>query len=213
LSQNIAQRDAQYAVLNAGVSGSDPFFNFKMLQHIAEIYEVKQAVFMINESDVNDVLCRGGMERFRENGALAFRPSPWWEPCYAYSFVFRLYMHSIYKIGWSLYTPEREFEMKKQAINTLADLFSSHIVPWAAKRNVKVIVVLQPMRSDAEHTSEIYAQMQANFTSINGLKYVDLLPELKHLGNMEQQYWEIDGHFRPIGYANVANIIYEKLML
>lgn len=60
LEKHIAQIDTNIEIVNGGSSGSDPFFEFNLLKVLKSRYPVYGAIFMMNQSDINDVMMRGG---------------------------------------------------------------------------------------------------------------------------------------------------------
>ncbi|MCW5906361.1 MAG: hypothetical protein KIS94_00740 [Chitinophagales bacterium] len=166
--------DTNLAVLNAGISGSDPFFEFKLLQQLQQQYLVTEAIFMVNCSDLLDVMTKGGNERFLENGDLLFCKAPWWEPLYAISHVFRLAMHNLGGYNYNLLTYAQQQLHEQKALQTLQTLFKTNIVPWAMQHHIKVHIVLQPMISSVINEDPTYQLMQQTFSAIEGVNYVDL---------------------------------------
>lgn len=82
-------------VLNFGKSGSDPVYALHMLKTNFIDFKPDMVVLNINGSDVNDIISRGGMERYHSDGSLHLRAGPWWEFFYGYSFIVRAFVHNI----------------------------------------------------------------------------------------------------------------------
>ncbi len=213
LEQLIKAVNSEWAVLNAGVSGSDPFFDFKLLQKIQDTIPVRQAVFLLNYSDILDVASRGGSERFLESGSVRFNPSPWWEPVYAVSFVFRLFMHKVVKIDWSLFTDEENHRQRMEAIDHIGLLFENQILPWANKNSIAVKAAMHPFVSEVAENNIYYMELCNRLLSIPELEFYDLLPGFRQADNPEKLYWKIDGHFNPEGYRLLAELIFQKAFL
>jgi lysophospholipase L1-like esterase len=76
-------------VIDAGLSGSDIFFDYVRYRDI--FYKLKPDIIIasMNSSDFPDYAFRGGMERFRADSTTQGRPAPWIETPFRYSHFFR----------------------------------------------------------------------------------------------------------------------------
>jgi hypothetical protein len=189
------------AVLNAGVSGSDPFYAFNLLQELTKSYTLSGAVFMINLSDLNDYIWRGGSERFLPDGGIKFRNGPWWEPVYAFSMVFRLIAHDVCGLGWSLMRADEEQKVKQEAATAMAKYVEQVVVPWCVERQITPVVVLQPFSADLKKPSADYLLLQQAFVQVKSPVVYDMLPDAQKWPEPQKMYWPLDGHFTPLGYA------------
>lgn len=52
-------------VMNCGMAGSDPFFEYKLFEDKLLKYKPDDVFVFVNVSDIFDVMTRGGFERFR----------------------------------------------------------------------------------------------------------------------------------------------------
>ncbi|MCS6935199.1 MAG: hypothetical protein NZM35_08635 [Chitinophagales bacterium] len=208
LEKFITQIDTNFEIINGGVSGSDPFFEFNLLKKLNEHYSIYGAIFMINTSDVTDVMMRGDLTRFLDDGSIQFRKPPFWEPLYAISYVFRLFIHSI-GYNFSLMTKTEEQKGREDAIKSITNLFKSEIIPWVKKENIRLYVVLQPMLSDIKNVSYDYKVLDRNLSSLN-MQYFNLNDSLMKHDKPERLFWKIDRHFNSLGYYEIAKYIYNR---
>ncbi len=208
LEKHLQTWDSSIAVLNAGISGSDPFFDFKRLQSLHAQFNVSTAIFMVNHSDCMDVMTRGGNDRFLVNG-LQYRKGLWWEPFYAVSHVFRVFIQSAYGLNHMLMTSKQQEEEEKKAIELIARLFEDQIKPWCNEQDINLKIVLQPLGSEVNYDYVCYSMMQ-KFLNQTGTDFFDLRDSLQTIPSAELLYWPIDGHFKPIGYATTANFIFNR---
>lgn len=199
------------AVLNAGVSGSDPFYAFILLQELAKQYTIHSAVFLVNESDVIDCMWRGGEERFLPDGGVQFSRGPWWEPLYAFSMVFRLIIHDGCGIGWNLMRPEEEHRAKEIAVKTIANYFEQKIVPWCKARQIVPVVVTHPFLPYLKQSSTDYLLLQSAVGAVVLPTYYDLAIDAQQWPAPQKMYWPQDGHFNSSGYASVAHLIHQNV--
>ena len=212
LGNLLSSYDSNIAVLNAGISGSDPFFEFMLLKDLKKTYNFTDALFMVNGSDITDVISRGGTERFVANGDLQFRKAPWWEPMYAISYVFRLVMHNLAGIGFNLMTTEQQKQEESKAILLIKNHFADDILPWAKQNNVRIYVVLQPMKASAMKRDNNYEQIHRQLSAIKEINFLDLQPALHRTPNIESYFWKIDGHFKSRGYKLTAELVFDSFL-
>jgi hypothetical protein len=62
--------------MNAGVCGSDPFYSYVLLKDRLIRYKPDLVLLALNASDLNDLLIRGGMERFLPDGSVKYKNPP-----------------------------------------------------------------------------------------------------------------------------------------
>ncbi len=210
LRNYIVAKDSLQDVLNAGVAGNDIFFDWKMLQKLQDRYQLKQLIFLMNVTDVNDVATRGGKERFKPDGFLQFKARPAWEPLYAVSFVFRLFMHNVFKLDYNLQTEQQVTARNAEALNKIQELMKKEIIPWSQQHGTGILFVLHPLRHQVKENDLLYRQMLYTLQQVNGAKVLDCLPAIKTQNRAEDLYWPNDQHFKPAGYNIIANLVIDS---
>jgi hypothetical protein len=85
--------------MNAGISGSDPAFELKLLEMRLFQYHPDAVVMSINKSDITDFMVRGGEERFRADSTVVYRKPPWWENIYGSSVIVRTFIHGVCRLN------------------------------------------------------------------------------------------------------------------
>jgi hypothetical protein len=208
LEKYLHQNNNSLQVVNAGVSGSDPFFEFVLLKEIHARCPISSAIFMVNLSDINDVMMRGGHSRFAPDGSLQYHKAPFWEPLYAVSFVFRLIMHSA-GYNYSLMSAKTEQQKRQATIKLIAEHFKTDIIPWCAAHRVNLFIVLQPMLSDMQQPNTEYLALNKHLAPLHP-HYFNMADSLATRTNLQQYYWPLDGHFNSRGYHLVAQLIYHR---
>lgn len=198
-------------VINAGISGSDPFHEFELLKMLTKEFKIKTAVLMINTSDIIDVISRGGKERF-VNGCVRYKSGPWWEPFYALSYVFRLVMHNCFGYDYSLLKPIAKQEAMKDAICKIVSLIGTDIYSWSEKNNADVKIILQPMYTEFEAKFTPFDQLRDALLSAK-VSFLDLRDSLVTHPNPERLYWKADGHFNSEGCKEVAKYVYRYMKM
>lgn len=211
LEELLRRDDPSWTVLNAGVSGNDPFFDWQMLRKLHLNYPMERVIFLVNTTDINDVMMRGGMERFLPSGKLNYRDAPWWEPIYAVSFVSRLFFHGVMGVGMDLLKPEEKQALRREALKQMRDLFENHVGPFGRKNGVRVCVVAMPMRHEVQSPWGDYTALIGALADMPGIELADLRPTLADAADVDGLYWPNDGHFRPGGYALMSEKIHQVL--
>src|SRR5207253_1377665 len=140
LENYLRNTDPKIEVFNAGISGNDPFFDFKALQKLSQEFNVHAAVFLVNSTDIEDVLHRGGDERFAPDGTVHYQPTPRWERLYACSYLFRLLIHNFFKFDFCYHTEQEHLQLEQKACQKLHRLFTEQIIPYCRAKNIRLII-------------------------------------------------------------------------
>lgn len=213
LEKEIKKYDENLWVLNAGVSGNDPFYDWKMFHKIASRFDnIQSIIFLLNSSDINEVGQRGGHERFLENGRTKFKPGPFWEPLYAVSFVFRAVSYKFFDINYSLLTPKQEEKIHTEAIQAIRSLFEDDILPHCKKEGIPVYVVSHPIEWELQGGGASYFKMVAALNSIPNIHFVDIYDKIADAYDENPDiYYHSDGHFNETGYRIIANTVFDMM--
>lgn len=206
LEKLIIQTDNNSQVINAGISGSDPFFEFNLLKKLRNEYHFHSVIFMLNTSDINEVMMRGDSARFLTDGSVRFRKAPFWEPAYAVSYLFRLAAH-VSGYDYQLMTKETEKAEKLSAIKTIAELFRRSIIPWAHHEKIELYIVLQPMLHEIINNKDEYIAFNRQLMNLD-VHYLNMRDSLVNYRHPQELYWKQDGHFNSKGYDMAAKIIF-----
>lgn len=200
------------SIINAGIPGSDPFFQEKLVDSLFAPLGFRQYLFMVNFSDIYDFVIRGGKERFVANQTLKYRQAPWIETPYKYSYVVRAIVHGICRMDFSLLSPKELQILKIEAVTAYTNLFSS----LAQKYSIQVVLMPYP-RQFAKNNTSLDAVI--NYESIlalgealetNGVQVFDLNPSVSNVlneSNYTEYSWPIDGHYKAKGYDLLAQIL------
>lgn len=208
LGQYIAEMDTVAEVMNVGVSGNDPFYEFKTLEKLTARYNVSTAIFLINPSDVEDVVCRGGYERFCPDGTLHFRPTPWWERLYGLSLIVRLLTHNVLGLDYRFHTAEENKQLKELAVQSISLFLKNVIKPYCIRNKIRLMVFVHPFKVDLEK-KEDYNYFVSKITSAGAIEVIDLYDKIKKGGAPQKLYYAVDGHFKAKGYDIAAHAIFD----
>lgn len=202
--------------LNAGICGSDPFFDFKALEDKLIIYQPDVIFQTLSAQDLlTDIIIRGGADRFAENG-LKFNSPPWWEPIYAISFISRFYFKYLgyTELLRQKYLTEDETELLN---NQIISLFEDYIA-FCKTRNIELVIILRPDKDEIinEKYNFDFLKVLQFFSQYDNVKVIDLLEAyLNYIDatdtHVDRYFWIYDGHHNANGYKMMAHCIYNKV--
>ena len=213
LQRKLSEKYTNIEVLNAGKRGSDPFFNYKYLVDTLIAYQPDMIVQSFTANDYYfDMVIRGGLERFGEDGQLKYRYHYWWESIYASSFVFRIFIQAIggydqFLIKKSTFNQSLN-EMKLKSI----ELFREY-KRIADMNDFKLIVFTIPFVQDFTKKgnedfynlfSPEFLQSDIPFYNLQSC-YNDYVQS--HQTQIKNYYWKKDGHHNAKGYEMMASCI------
>lgn len=203
-------KDTSFYFMNGGICGSDPVFELYKLQHIFLQFKPDIVVVCINYSDIQDVLFRGGYERFTPDG-VRFKRGPWWEPIYAMSHLSRLLFRLRYNYAL---IPYKNHDNKRDEAKIIVEETINMLNNFAVKNSFKCVFVFHPRKEEAKNDINPF-ELLINVCKENGIYVIDLFeyyqkPEIQN--NIESYYWVKDGHHNAKGYKLMAEGIYEGLV-
>ena len=202
------------SLYNAGVCGSDPFFEYVLLRDKLIRYKPDLVILALN-NEAADIMVRGGMERFLSDGTCKYKSPPDWEPVYAYSHIFRLILHRLLHYNSFLMKPDEAKKEEEKAIR----LFINSIVLFnqlAHKNSFSLLVVLHPNIDEVKKHQFDYLNRIVNSCksmNIDCLDMLDYYNHKEHIGknNAPLYFWKNDGHHNARGYAAFARGVEWKL--
>lgn len=208
LERNIDNPD--YYFMNAGICGSDPVFELYKMKNILNVYQAHIVLMCINQSDIQDIIVRGGYERFTDKG-VTFQKGPWWEPIYAMSHLSRLFFHIHYN---QLLIPKKRYTKKVNTSIETIDKTITKVENMLSSNSAKLIVVFHPQKHEVKHNENPFKNLIEK-QKAKDLYVIDLYnyyqtPEIKN--NIVNYYWIKDGHHNAKGYELMAEGIYQGLI-
>lgn len=193
---------------NLGMSGSDIVFAYHLLQKLKN-YQPDGIVFMQNSTDVNDIMVRGGLERFSDNNKLKYKPAPSWEFLYAVSHVNRAIVHRLLGFNFSLIQNNQLPELEKNVLNTMTNIYQKILDEYP-----KVWVFSYPQLEDFDKP-DFQIESFGQWVDENGF-VTDLSEDIKSSAReknlaIKDIYWPIDRHFNEIGYQLLAESLAKSI--
>jgi len=194
LKKNITNKNI--SVFNAGISSSDPFFQYNLLEKKLLKYAPDLVLLAPGSSDFEFYKLRGGFERFTPNG-IKYREAPKWEKIYAASYVFRFFINNVLQYQ-NLLPPDK---YKEHYINAQRDIYFcfKKFQKLSKKNKFGLIVVF------IDDRSTLYFPMISRLKKENAVPVIDLFEYNKTVVGIKADkkssyYWNIDGHCKPQGY-------------
>ncbi len=201
--------------INAGACGSDPFFEYMLLKKKLLKYNPDLVIVAINTSDIDDIICRGGIERFKADGTVKFKNGPKWEWLYATSYISRLFINNLLKYNYLLINDKQKNLEEKKSL----DLIYNVILKFntlAKNKNFKLLIIFHP--NDYEITKKYFVfeniikKLNAQ-TNINVLDLFDYFVNQANINskNVSEYYWK-EGHHNAKGYELFADGVEKKII-
>lgn len=217
LEDNLKRLDPNKKIqtINGGSNGSDPIAEYLLLERQLISYNPKIVVVCINNSDISDVIVRGGKERFT-NGIVKYSDGPWWEFFYSYSYIFRSIIHSFFNLNYLLLTDKQNEIENKRAIENLKKSIVTDYKNLAKKYSFKLVVVLHPMQYELEQNKFVLDDLFSVLKKDTSILTINLYNEYsafqkKGQINFKDMYWPIDMHHNSTGYKLWADILTPKI--
>ncbi|HWB63436.1 MAG TPA: GDSL-type esterase/lipase family protein [Chitinophagales bacterium] len=212
---NSGKRDTTYNIINAGVSSSDPFYETYLLKYRLLKYQPDVVVMCINSSDIDDVLGRGGYERFMPDSTVHVKDSPWWEPIYASSMIYRLVIHRVMHYTYNLVPQAEEARGRENAkikLKDAVDMFKE----LAEEYHFKPVIIFHPMLSEIKTGIFPLSPLMVQTEKDSNLTVIDLYNQFetyfKQTGEPpENFYWQNDMHHNSRGYLLWSTIVSHDL--
>lgn len=197
-----------YTIYNAGVSGSDVFYNYKMISE--NLIKLKPQIIIeaLNTSDVYDFIFRGGEERFNEDGTTSYKVGPRWEFFYKNIYLFRAFT--------LIFTDFNNELINQKDFNEKSDLAVSKIKKQIEKthsfcknNNIKYYLIVHSVPAEIRNNNcenELYNLKESYIVDIQkDMCSFFTKNELKNYS------WRLNGHYNSKGYFLMGDIIYKKL--
>lgn len=201
--------------MNAGVSGSDPYFGYINYRDRLSKYKPDIVIQTLSSNDIiDDIYVRGGMERFQENKTIKYKKSSRWENLYAISYVSRIFFRMM---GYEYQFTKSHISVdeKKQINQALISLCSTYALE-CKKNGAELYIVLLPMCYEVINKKYNYdletliPSLKKNTHTINLMPfYINTIYQRNDAA--QEYYWPKDGHHNALGYQLMAEGIYSEI--
>ncbi len=211
-----------FEVINAGVSGSDPFYSYTLLRDKLIHYYPDAVLVSINTSDIYDFIYRGGKDRFQPDGTTHYRKGPWFEPLYHYSYFARA---SLYLLGYGrgLVKSSSINHWNRVATDSIA-LVLSDIKKICDTKGISFATVIHSnggfLKTDffssiRKFLGNSIPDIQILDKKVSYANNFDITPEMLDVineKNSDEYIWHSNYHFTGKGYELFSNILFEKII-
>lgn len=203
-----------FEVCNAGISGHDIVMEYELLQKKLLPYQPDYLLISINQTDIIDIIKRGGSERYDTTKPFVNK-NPWWNDIYGASYLFRFFIHKVLQKNRLFLTQKQAEAEKKIAEGHIIETIKK-FQSFSKKNGVGICFVMMPMRAETQSkTYELQQSLQfmqkENICAVNALDYFN-----RHgidSASVDEIHWRIDGHYNNSGYALLARAVVEKISL
>jgi hypothetical protein len=199
--------DNDFRFINAGVRGSDIVYAYDLLDTLCLLTSPQLVIYNLNFSDINDVVLRGGDERF----TAGYRKQYWWEYLYAISYISRTIMENLLNYNPNALTFE-DFTYSIDVIMKKIIEFDQ----YCKMKNIKFLCLITPgipeLYGNAFDFEESFQELQ----KYTGIRYLNLKTGLTEAINRQYTdpyrfYHKKDEHLNADGYWISGRITAEYL--
>ncbi len=208
--------DRDLTVVNAGVSGSDVVFAYAHLEQRMIDYGPDLVIVAINNTDVTDVIYRGGTERLEGHRGIV-HTGPWWEWIYASSHIVRHVVRG--PLGFSRTLSRQPYGEQAAAA---ADEIPATVLRFeelARERGFGLLVVVHPLLGDVNHGhyDPHFARVPRAIREETDIPIVDVLDYFAReqgitKANALEFFWKQDRHHNARGYAALGEAVTAHLL-
>jgi lysophospholipase L1-like esterase len=205
--------------INAGVSGSDVFYEYMLLKERLLAYEPDLVIVTINNTDLHDIMVRGDMDRFQSDGSTSFKESaPKWEWLYGISFILRHIMRDVLQYDDWFMNPKQAAQGRREARGQIIEAVDS-FADLSQTNDFDLLIVAHPFEWElvgGRYRSE-FRNLVVLLKEDRRIAFVDLLDyfrtsEIITSENAPQFFWSLDGHHNGKGYQAMGEAIAETLL-
>jgi lysophospholipase L1-like esterase len=201
-------------VMNFGIGSSDPVYGYMAMERKVLKYHPDIVTLTINGTDRNDIITRGGFERFDVNGRIHYRMAPWWEPLYKHLYTARLILRAVLQVDWATHIPISDLDMENAKADKIIEETLDRFHTLCVSHHVRCIFVFHPLKDEVIKGRMQSAPVMA-YARQQGYEVVDILRGFQMLemraDNAKQYYWVNDGHNNGAGYALFARALHSAI--
>jgi lysophospholipase L1-like esterase len=206
-------------VVNAGIGGSDVCFEYVLLRERLLALDPDLVVVAINATDLSDIVRRGGMERFRQDGSVTYAlQPPSWEWLYAVSFITRHFALSVFRLDWQLMGEEERAREERRAALTILDRLRDFRA-LSKEKGFDLVILFHPREAhelDTKSYPPRFASVVESMVNAGDFPVIDLLSYYTEHGLMteapSEYFWPIDLHHNPAGYEIMGKAVAARLL-
>lgn len=210
--------DRRITAVNAGISGSDVWFEYVLLHERLVMLQPDLVIVDLNSTDVNDVIMRGGEERFRPDGTMVpAKRAPWWVGLYGISYITRHIVHDV--LAFNLFLMKEDvmvLEQQRAGRSIVAGIEAFRQL--AEARGFQLVIVFHPGQWELamREYGEIHPVVETLKSSVD-VAVIDLLEyyrarDLLMPDSLAKFFWSIDTHHNAAGYDVMGKAIASEIV-
>ena len=200
-------------VMNAGKCGSDPFFNFINYRDLLVKFNPDLIIQTVSRHDLaDDIIMRGGMERFGKGYMLSFQnpPGKALELLYAISYTGRIFFQAL---GYNeLLINEMKSSLDLPEVETATKQLFEKYAELSKKNGSQLLVVFLAEQHEVEQQySKHIISLKEGIDKMK-ISTCDLRSYYKeHVNNIHAYYWVDNGHHNARGYELMSEGILKSI--
>ena len=222
LLEDLLLQDNAVELFNCGVTGSDPWFSYSLLDKLITEFQPDLVISAINISDYSDFMVRGGIERFLDDGTTKFKSGPKWEGLYRASRLFRVIMHGLLRYDRTLIRPDMQKKLMRQFEDELVSCTRS-MDSLLREHGADLMCLIHPTGWEIVDWEEPRTWMLGTQSMFEvselltkaGIDNINLYPAMNEAIGAEREHefsWQIDRHYNSKGYQLMADRTYHELI-
>jgi hypothetical protein len=208
LQSILRQKHPTAEVLGAGIGGADPVHNYHSYLGKLRYLKPNVLILAVNNSDIYDLVRRGGIERIGADSKQHLREGPEWEVLFEYCYWVRFFALIVFRYDWNLIPPWRQDVEQKAAISSLT-LVAKRLDSLQRLDKHRFLLVIFPTHSEAQ-TQNWYLNWADSLKPRLDCPFLDISKPIQTEINrrgFEKVYYPIDGHFTATGYQLLAETV------
>lgn len=202
-------------VINGGVSGSDPVYSYHLFVQRLCKYSPDLVTLLINDSDIDDIIARGGMDRFGPDGILKRVDPPRIEWLFAHSHLVRACMIVFLRYDYLMLGPMERPGRVKATMPVFIEA-SRRFHELGEEDGFEFLLAIQPFSfRSLEKTVPGYLATLEEELDRHAVMYADLTDSFRAgmAGHTLSEYmWPLDRHYNAKGYALLAEAFEAALL-
>lgn len=204
-----------FEVINAGIGGSDIYFEWKLYEGILSIYEPDEIIFALNTSDITDIMVRGGDQRFLPDSSVQYNKAPFIEQIYKTNYISRAIIKGFLDYNYIFITGDQQRKLSGKVCNEMSSKFKE-MEAVLSTDNIKMSLILHPTPGEIALQNYWFLECFAAFKQIDftSTQTIDLFNPIKEndliaIEDLAHYSWPKDGHFNGRGYELLSKLIFE----
>lgn len=190
-------------VLNAGISSSDPYFEYMLLKKRMLKYKPDLVLVALQVTDFNFYRFRGGFDRFTKDGC-QFRKPPSWERLYAASYVFRYILNNILNYEYNYLQSQSDYQVDSLEANISIENCVRSFYELSLQENFTLAIVFLDTKGGSRYDFLNDELKKEGVIPVIDLEYYNKNIENLSDKELDSYFWKIDMHCNSKGYDLIS---------